>query len=120
MQFSSNGLVTFDSKIDPMNIESLPILSESFVPLLAPLWTSDIDRVENAYVRLTSDQTSLSWVRAMILQSNPDLTDYQPSEAFIITWHELKLPNEDPVSVSKDHSHILTGYLCDEELVTIL
>ena len=98
MQFSTNGLITFNDEFASHQIMDLPRTSRPRIPLLAPLWT-DINRGGELFARLVSDQETLSTVKQMLLHRNPTLTDYNPSQALVATWHMAELEDGTTVSI---------------------
>ena len=102
MQFSTNGLITFNDEFASGDVVELPRMSRPLVPLLAPLWT-DINRGGELFARLFSDQETLSTVKQMLLRHNPTLTDYNPSQALVATWHMAELADGTTVSSRGPH-----------------
>lgn len=70
------------------HIEPFP-QRHSFSPLIAPLW-SNFEPVTINY-RVAEDPDTLQQVVDMIASRNPELTDYQPSLAVVVTVHEAQL-----------------------------
>ena len=66
--------------------------------LIAPLWIRGLaNPLRNSvlYYRVAMDPTTLAEVEAMIVDFNPDLTDFHPKLAFVSTW---LFKNDDLVS----------------------
>ena len=60
------------------------------IPVVAPLWTTFIPQTSGSiFRRVTYDPVDLSWVKQMIVEQNANLTDYQPSVAVVVTWHNF-------------------------------
>ena len=100
-QFSSNGLITFNDQLSSNRVVDFPRSDMPQVPIVAPLWT-DIVSSQNMgilYARFVDDEASLSLVKQMLLRQNLDLADYQPSEAVIVTWHQVQLEGGPTVSI---------------------
>ena len=57
--------------------------------LIAPLWIQGLAnplKKSALYYRVAMDPATLAEVEAMIVDFNPDLTDFHPKLAFISTW----------------------------------
>lgn len=92
MQFSSNGLITFNDQFASNQVMAFPRSAKPRVPIVAPLWTDIASQnTGDFYMRLVRDQATLFLVKLVLLKRNPDLVDYQPSEALVATWHEVQL-----------------------------
>ena len=61
------------------------------LPLVTALWTL-FEEQGSVFYRLTDDPENLNWTRQLILSENPDLENYQPLLALIVTWHGFVLP----------------------------
>ena len=102
-----SGLLSYHNEVLAPEVEAFPRTAYPLVPVMAPLWTESLSlRQGRIFFRNTSNQVQLSWVREMIVSRNPDLSDYQPSVAFVVTWHNLMLPNRQSVS----HKPAITAY----------
>lgn len=92
-------MIIFNYHYASFSVESLPRTSFPVLPLIAILWTTFVPQSDGIlFIRETDDPENLDWARQLILSQNPDLEDFQPSLAFIVTWHEFMLPNGVPVS----------------------
>ena len=99
MQVVPNGLISFEYDIISHQVQEFPRTNYPLVPAVASLWTEYIEQNQGIlFRRITYDPLELSWVREMIVSQNPDLSDYQPSVAIVVTWHNLMLPNGQSVS----------------------
>ena len=71
----------------------------TFVPVIAPAW-ADWTFKDNGtiYYRVAQDQVTLNQVVGMITDVNPELSDYLPTLAVIVTWFEARLFIDQSVS----------------------
>jgi 5'-3' exonuclease len=59
------------------------------MPIIAPLWTDF--RSANTMYRVTDDPDTLQLVREMISSRNPNLRNYQPSLAVVVTVEDVEI-----------------------------
>ena len=78
-------------------LDGLPSDSDPLVPLIVPMWANFRPLTIN--YRVTQDPETLQQVASMITGRNPDLSDYQPSIAVVVTVVEAQVEFTD-VSVS--------------------
>ena len=103
MQLSDNGIVSFSGTAGVLSnrVQSFPRVVYPLIPTVVPLWTTFIPQTQGIlFRRITEESFQLSWVKSAITHQNPDLQDYEPSVAVIITWHDFVLPNGETVSGS--------------------
>ena len=104
-QAMSNGLMSFIYDVISPGVQGFPRKTYPLVPIVASLWTPFIEQNQGRiYRRITNDSLALSWVREIILSRNPDLGDYQPTVAIVVTWHNFVLPNGELVSMTPPQS----------------
>ena len=61
-------------------------ISMSTIPRIAPQWL--IDRPGNTlYARVAEDESTLQLLRGILRQGNKKTSDFLPSLAFVVTWH---------------------------------
>ena len=59
------------------------------VPLIAPLWIDlDFQEFGLLFYRVSQDPPTLERVKSMVIQTNPTLSNYQPTLAVIVTWFQ--------------------------------
>ena len=101
MQLFDNGIVSFINSGGVLSnrVQSLPRVVYPLIPIVVPLWTTFIPQTQGIlFRRITYEPSQLAWVKSTITHQNPDLQEYEPSVAVIITWHDFVLPNEESVS----------------------
>lgn len=107
MQINSNGLIVFHWYLQSSQLQNFPRADYPITPIISPLWTPFVPQDNGIlFRRNTSDPLTLSWVRRLILLQNPDLDEYEPLVALVVTWHNFVLPNRDYVSLNI--SYIIT------------
>ena len=97
-QVSTNGLLSFDEAVRDHTPCDLPCTR---VPVIAPAWTDWTfleDSTGTIYYRVAQDQVTLDEVVEMITEVNPELSDYLPTLAVIVTWFEARLYSNQSVS----------------------
>ena len=67
--------------------------------VIAPAWTNwTFEDSGTIYYRVAQDQVTLDQVVGMITEVNPELSDYLPTLAVIVTWFEARLSTNQSVS----------------------
>ena len=96
MQVSTNGLLSFNgtfSAVMPCDLPCTP------VPVIAPAWADwTFENNGTLYYGVAQDQVTLDQVVGMITAVNPELSDYMPTLALIVTWFEARLYRNQSVS----------------------
>lgn len=95
MQIIGNGVISFRWFLASSQLQNFPRADYPIIPVVAPFISQD-DGI--LFRRNTSDPLTLSWVKQQILSQNPDLSDYEPLVALVVTWHNFVLPNKESVS----------------------
>ena len=99
IQASYNGLVTFVYDLLSPQVQSIPRTGYPLIPVVAPLWTRYTPQtLGSLFSRISYDSLDLNLVKQIISQQNPNLTDYSPSVAVIVTWHDYVLTTGEAVS----------------------
>lgn len=89
IQVSTNGLLSFTSSFMGELMVAFPFSGSA---LIAPLWTNFTFATSGTiYYRVTEDTATLALVADMITDMNPDLADYEPSLAIVVTWFEATM-----------------------------
>ena len=103
---SSNGVMGFNFTLVSAHPQAFPRTAYPVIPVVAPLWTTFIPQTSGSiFRRVTYDPVELSWVKQMIVEQNANLTDYQPTVAVVVTWHDFIISDGgEPVSTAM---HIL-------------
>jgi hypothetical protein len=76
-------------------------MSAPLLPFIAPLWTPYRLQV-GGYAFSNADKDDperLRLARQLILSQNPDLSDYQPSLVYIVTWQNFLILSGAQVSL---------------------
>ena len=95
-QVSTNGLLSFDGAFSDYMPCDLPCTP---VPVIAPAWTDwTFEDSGTIYYGVAQDQVTLNQVVGMITDVNPELSDYQPTLAVIVTWFEARFYRNQSVS----------------------
>ena len=64
----------------------------STIPRIAPQWL--IDSPGNAlYARVAEDKPTLNLLRDILMKGRMEMSDFQPSLAFVVTWHSSESEN---------------------------
>ncbi len=80
-------------------VESFPRVSLPVLPIITPLWTDTYELYGIYFWRITYNDFELFHVKEILLDLNPDLMEFDPSVAVIVTWHDLLLlPDHEFVS----------------------
>lgn len=77
MQASISGEITFQQESN---------LNKSIVANIAPQWLIDYPG-NTLYARVASDGPTLELVRDIIMEGRQETSNFQPTLAFIATWH---------------------------------
>ena len=94
VQASTNGVLSFGDVFVSFTATTLPRTTMA-LPLMAVLWRDfDFSFSGSIYHRQANDTETLARVRSMIADVNPELSDYQPTLAVIVTWFEAKIRND--------------------------
>ena len=97
-QIAPNGLISSTDNLRHLGrLDGLPSDSDPLIPLIVPMWANFKPLTIN--YRVTQDPETLQQVASMIIARNPDLSDYQPSIAVVVTVVEAQVEFTD-VSVS--------------------
>ena len=95
-QVSTNGLLSFNRPLREILPCDLPCTR---VPIIAPAWADwTFEDSGTIYYRVAQDQVTLDQVVGMITDVNPELSDYLPTFAVIVTWFEARLFGDRSVS----------------------
>ena len=98
LQVANNGLLSFRRpfvSFDPVPFDSN--FSAFLNPIIAPFWVDydDVDSSGSISYRRTSDISILRNVTEVLAARNPHLQSYQPTLAFIATWNEILLIDQE-------------------------
>lgn len=93
IQIAANGIISFDSN-DSLSFtpQPFPVVGFSYV---APYWfdnsilTNRSDEVKSTvyYRKIVEDRGHLRRVAREIRRAFPNVTDFQPSSLFVVTWN---------------------------------
>lgn len=86
LQISPDVLISSEeslSEIHTHHFVHFPRFYHPILPLIAPLWASF--RSVPLHYRVTKDRNTLDRVVHMIAERNPELNDYQPDLAVVLT-----------------------------------
>ena len=109
MQAVPNGLISFAHHILSPRVQGFPRTAYPVVPAMASVWTEFFEQSQGIlFSRITYDPLELSWVKKMIVKQNPQLGDYKPKVAVVVTWHNFVLPNGRSVSTLTSDSIIIS------------
>ncbi len=100
MQVSPSGWISFRESFGGQ----LPVMFSNElpdVPVIAPLWARFNPIQRPIYYRVTSDNHTLERVVNILNDTNPDLAEYQPTFAIIVTWDRIPEPGFPLVTVRK-------------------
>ena len=98
LQVAINGLLSFRSSFGSFN--ALPFDSNFFAfldPIIAPFWADYNLIVSSGSIsyRRTADIAILRKVTEILAAGNTELQSYQPLLAFIATWNEVPLLDQE-------------------------
>ena len=108
MQVAINGLLSFRTPFASFSAVPFDSNFNAFLdPIIAPFW-ADYDVIDSSgsiSYRRTADTAILSNVTEVLASRNPELQSYQPTLAFIATWNEAPLLDQE---VSNQHKFLYT------------
>ena len=70
----------------------------STIPQIAPQWIINHPGA-TLYARVAEDNSTLDLLKIILVEGNMEIGDFQPSLAFVVTWHSNETEN---VSESMD------------------
>ena len=92
---------------DLVTVTGLPRVSSPHVPLIVPLW-ANFKPLTISY-RVSQDPETLLQVTSMITSRNPDLSEYNPSLAVVVTVEDAQIEFTDvTVSNPNENTHTHT------------
>ncbi len=85
MQVSNAGIITFQQEYD-----FTVAIEDSAIPLITPLRLTSHPG-STLYVRVAEDEPTLELVRESIVRGSMEISDFMPSLAVVVTWHNDEL-----------------------------
>ena len=98
-QVSAVGLLSFEG------IVHNSISCGTSHPFIAPFWAYFVWGRGHTYYRTVNDSASLEQVMKMITNVNPELSQYQPTLAIVVTWTEAQQPRRVSLVMLKTVRH---------------
>lgn len=97
---SFNGIISFHNSFTSITPQNFSDLNRIVDPVIVPLW-ADFDMNSSGPInyRYTENATTLDRISNMMQGVNPNLGDYEPALAVIVTWNSMQLRGGDGTTV---------------------